>query len=171
MPNPKQPIKLIQAKGKKHLTKAEIEERTNSEVQPTTDKIEPPKYLSKVQKKRFRTIAKELTALGVMGNTDCDALARYIIAEEMYIRITERLTDALNCSESLKDSEDFDGYSDAIAAVDHYAKLHDKYFKQCRTAANDLGLSISARCRLVVPKAPNEKPKNKFDKFQTAQVG
>lgn len=171
MPNPKQPIQLIQAKGKKHLTKSEIEERTRSEVQPNTDNIKPPKYLTPAQKKRFRTIVKDLITLGIMGNTDCDALARYIIAEDMYIKITERLTEALNSSESLEGSEDIDGYSDAVAAVNYYAKLHDKYFKQCRAAANDLGLSISARCRLVVPKAPVEKPKNKFDKFQTSQVG
>lgn len=171
MPNPKQPIQLIQAKGKKHLTKSEIEERTRSEVQPNTDNIKPPKYLTPPQKKRFRTIVKDLIALEIMGNTDCDALARYIIAEDMYIKITERLTEALNSSESLEGSEDIDGYSDAVAAVNYYAKLHDKYFKQCRSAANDLGLSISARCRLVVPKAPAEKPKNKFDKFQTSQVG
>jgi len=40
----------------------------------------------------------------------------------------------------------------------------DKAFKQCRQSANDLGLTISSRCRLVVPKV-EEAPENKFLKF------
>ena len=153
MPNPKQPIQLIQAKGKKHLTKSEIEERTLSEPQPITDGIAPPNFLLKPQKKRFDEIANQLQDLGVMGVTDCDALARYVIAESMYKKITKllRKPQILNDIEALKD----------------YSSIQDKYFKQCRAAANDLGLSISARCRLVVPKAQEKPPKNKFNKFQS----
>ncbi len=157
MPNPKQPIQLIQAKGKKHLTKAEIEERTNGEIQPNTDSIKPPKYLTKGQKERFSIIAKELEDLDVMGNTDCDALARYIIAEEMYIKLSKAV-------KRIKIPDDFQTF-------ERCANLQDKYFKQCRAAANDLGLSISARCRLVIPKAPEKPPENKFDRFQTTQAG
>lgn len=169
MPNPKQPIQLIQAKGKKHLTKSEIEERTRSEVQPNTDNIKPPKYLTPPQKKRFRAIVKDLIALGIMGNTDCDALARYIIAEDMYIKITDKLTEAMESSDLYLDRDDFDidEYMVALKAVEKYAGLQDKYFKQCRAAANDFGLSISARCRLVVPKAQEKPPENKFNKFQS----
>lgn len=153
MPNPKQPIQLIQAKGKKHLTKSEIEERTLSEPQPITDGIAPPNFLLKPQKKRFNEIANQLQDLGVMGVTDCDALARYVIAESMYEKVTKllRKPQILNDIEALKD----------------YSLIQDKYFKQCRSAANDLGLSISARCRLVVPKAQEKPPENKFNKFQT----
>jgi P27 family predicted phage terminase small subunit len=172
MPNPKQPIQLIQAKGNKHLTKSEIEERTRSEVQPNTDNIKPPKYLTPPQKKRFRAIVKDLIALGIMGNTDCDALGRYIIAEDMYIKITDKLAEAMESSDLYLDIDDFDidEYMGALKAVEKYAGLQDKYFKQCRAAANDLGLSISARCRLVVPKAQEKPPENKFNKFQ-AQAG
>lgn len=172
MPNPKQPIQLIQVKGKKHLTKSEIEERSRSEIQPNTDNIKPPKYLTPPQKKRFRAIVKDLIALGIMGNTDCDALARYIIAEDMYIKITDKLAEAMESSDLYLNRDDFDidEYMGALKAVEKYAGLQDKYFKQCRAAANDLGLSISARCRLVVPKAQEKPPKNKFNKFQ-AQAG
>ncbi|MFS1511918.1 hypothetical protein VQL36_05705 [Chengkuizengella sp. SCS-71B] len=31
-------------------------------------------------------------------------------------------------------------------------KSQDKYFSQCRAAASDLGLTISTRCKLVIPK-------------------
>lgn len=38
---------------------------------------------------------------------------------------------------------------------DDYSELlinQDKLFKQCRQASSDLGLTISSRCRLVIPK-------------------
>ena len=48
--------------------------------------------------------------------------------------------------------------------VERLALLQDRYYKQCRQGAADFGLTISSRCRLVVPKA-EEKPQNKFAKF------
>ena len=48
-----------------------------------------------------------------------------------------------------------------------WAKIQERYFKQSRASANDLGLSITSRCRLVVPEAKKETPKeNKFKKFE-----
>lgn len=44
-------------------------------------------------------------------------------------------------------------------------KTQEKLFKMSRQAANDLGLTISSRCKLVVPKKQDETPKNKFNKF------
>ena len=153
MPNVKQPIQLIQAKGKKHLTKAEIEERTRGEIQPETEGIEPPSYLSAKQKRRFNELAEQLKALEIMGVTDCDALARYIVAEEMYIKISKQL----KSSEVIED----------IYLLEKYTAIQDKYFKQCRAAANDLGLSISARCKIVIPKAKEAPSENKFERFKT----
>lgn len=151
MANQRQPIQLIQAKGKKHLTKNEIAERTNSEISPITDGIAPPEYLSKKQKERFEEIAADLCALGIMGNTDCDALARYVEAEAMYIKISR----ILRRREVIED----------IYMLEKYCAIQDKYFKQCRSAANDLGLSISSRCKLVVPKAADPPRENKFSRF------
>lgn len=37
----------------------------------------------------------------------------------------------------------------------------DKLFKQCRQASSDLGLTISSRCKLVIPKKDDDKPKSK----------
>ncbi len=42
--------------------------------------------------------------------------------------------------------------------------MQEKLFKMARAAASDLGLTITSRCKLVVPK-PEEKPKNRFDKY------
>ena len=53
MAGARQPIQLVMAKGAKHLTKKEIEERVSSEVQPCTDGIAAPSYLTAKQKKQF----------------------------------------------------------------------------------------------------------------------
>lgn len=151
MAGPRQPIELVVAKGKKHLTKSEIEQRKNSEVKANSDKIKPPKNLTKDEKKEFKKIANELIEIGIMSNLDCNSLGMYIRAYENYVKVSDRLIDI-----------------DPIDNFDEYNKLsilEDRYTKQCRSHAIDLGLTISSRCKLVVPKPPEEPKKNKFSKF------
>jgi len=143
---PRQPINLIEAKGRKHLTKAEIEERKKSEIQAPSDKIRAPSYLDKELKKEFNKLAKELKEVGIMTNLDVDALARFIIAKKMYVDITEKI---VNNPGLLLDKD--------IVGV------QDKLFKQCRASAGDLGLTISSRCKLAVPK-PEKKEPTEFEK-------
>ena len=78
-------------KGKKHLTKAEIEARKNAEVVAPNDKVKPPAYLTPEQKKKFRKLSKELLAIKLIANVDCDALARLLIAQDQYIEITDKI--------------------------------------------------------------------------------
>jgi P27 family predicted phage terminase small subunit len=154
----RQPIELLKAKGAKHLTKAEIESRENSEIKPITDNIAPPPYLTKKQKDEFNRIAEQLKKLKIMGETDVDALARYITANDFYINAVKKLR-----TKEVRDDP---------FLLDKWATIQDKYFKQCRASANDLGLSISSRCKLVVPEAKNDTPKeNKFKKFEKGVVG
>lgn len=153
MAGQRQPIELIKAKGAKHLTKAEIAEREQSEVKPITDNIIAPEYLTKKQKETFNRLADQLKALKIMGETDVDALARYITANDFYINAVRKMR-----SKEVKDNPVLFG---------QWAKIQERYFKQCRSAANDLGLTISSRCRLVVPERKTETPKeNKFKKFE-----
>lgn len=149
MARPKEPIDLLLAKGKKHLTKAEIENRKSTEVKAPADKIRAPSYLSKECKKEFNKISKELIALGIMANLDIDALARFVIARELYIKLSKKLIDN----------------PDIIIMDKDILASQDKLFKQCRQAAADLGLTISSRCKLVIPKKEEDKPQNKFQKF------
>lgn len=153
MSGQRQPIELVIAKGAKNLTKSEIENRRNSEVQPITDDIVAPTYLTKKQKTEFDKIASQLKKLKIMGETDVDALARYVVANEFYINAVKKM----RSSEVKNDPILFGAW----------AKIQERYFKQCRVSANDLGLSISSRCKLVVPQAKPETPKeNKFKKFE-----
>ena len=152
---PRQPIDLIVAKGKKHLTKAEIEQRRKQEVKAPTDKIHAPDYLTPKQKEKFEEIATTLDDMNIMSNLDCHALARYISAVDMY----EELTRKVRNPKIINDPD----------TLEKYAKLQDRYFKQCHTSANALGLSISSRCKLVLPpSAIKETPKeNKFARFSS----
>lgn len=153
MSGQRQPIELVIANGKKNLTKKEIQERRDSEVKPVTDNIIAPAFLTKKQKGEFERISAQLQKLKIMGETDVDALARYIVANDFYINAVKQMrkTEVKN---------------DPIL-FDKWAKIQERYFKQCRASANDLGLSISSRCKLVVP-ATKEPPKkeNKFSKFE-----
>lgn len=153
MSGQRQPIELVIANGKKNLTKAEIQERLDSEVKPIAENIIAPAYLTVKQKKDFDKIADQLKKLKIMGETDVDALARYIVANDFYINAVKQLR---------KPAVKNDPYK-----FEAWAKIQERYFKQCRSSANDLGLSISSRCRLVVP-ATKEPPKktNKFSKFE-----
>ena len=155
MARPKEPIQLVLAKGNTHLTKAEIEERMRTEVQPVCDKVEPPSYLSKKQKQEFVKYAEQLQKLRIMSETDVDILARYILSQELYIKLTKQLSKR----EVINDP----------FLLDKYIKNQDKAFKQCQSCARELGLTIASRCKLVVPQTePTHQKENKFDKFRKA---
>ncbi|MGX4598955.1 phage terminase small subunit P27 family [Faecalimicrobium sp. JNUCC 81] len=151
MAGQKQPIELVIAKGKKHLTKAEIEERKSMEVKALADNIKPPSNLDKKQKSEFKKISKQLIELDIMSNLDCDALGFYLIAKSRFDKVKEKL-DKLD---PLDNCEDYDKLS----------RFEDRHRKQCREHAIDLGLTISSRCKLVIPKPREEPKKNKFSKF------
>lgn len=157
MAGQRQPIALVEARGSKHLTKKEIESRRNSEVQPLEGDIEAPAYLTVKQKTEFYKIADQLQRLKIMSETDVDALARYVVGNELYIAAVKKLR-----SKNVKNDPDL---------FFKWSRVQDNYFKQVRSAANDLGLSISSRCRLVVPEANTETEKeNKFKKFEKKAV-
>lgn len=158
MPGQRQPIELVLAKGNKHLTKTEIEERKSSEVKPIIDDISPPPYLStKKQKEEFNKIANQLMKLKILGETDVDTLARYILSRDLYVNLTKQIRKKKILEDPI--------------LLDKYMKNQDRAFRQCDICAKALGLTISSRCRLVVPETKQEVPKeNKFKKFEKRAV-
>lgn len=145
---PKQPLAVIQGKGRSnHLTKEEIKKRQEHEerMKGRTDNIVAPSYLTKKQKEEFYKIADELVELEIFTNLDVDNLARYIDSRDQYIKVTR----ALRAMKAVNDGE----------ANDDYAKLQrtrNTLFTECRNAASDLGLSITSRLSLVIPKKEEE---------------
>ena len=157
MARPRQPTNLIIAKGTKHFTQDEIKERLAREITPIDDNIIAPGFLTKKQTEDFYKISDQLKRLKIMGETDVDALARYIVSRDMYVNAVKQLQKKEIKNDPLQ--------------YDKWLSIQDKLFKQSRASASDLGLTISSRCRLVVPETNTEtQSKNKFAKFEKRPV-
>lgn len=162
----REPIDLIIAKGKKHLTKEEIAERRNSEINIDDYKnVKAPRYLSKKQKNEFTEIATKLVDIGIMSELDEDCLARYLIAKDNYLKFTKLLNTAMKNKASKQYKENAEMQRILSLDIEAYLIQQDRAFKQCNTCADKLGLTITSRCRLQVPQAPEKPKENKFAKF------
>ena len=142
MAGQRQPTDLVIAKGRKHFTKADIAKRRAQEISVPFKDIEAPPYLPKNLIDDFYDIAYKLLAIGIMTELDENCLAQYLISQNLYLQYTKLITQAVN--------------NGNIDSVTKYAVTQDKFFRQCRTAATDLGLTISSRCKLVIPETHND---------------
>lgn len=165
MAGARKPMLLNLANGGKNWTKEEIEERLSSEVQPVTDGIAAPSFLTAKQKTTFDRIAGQLQKLEIMGETDCDTLARYVVAQSLYEQAVKDLRAVQKQKPKDMDPDQLFSWADALNTMD---KRTERYFKQANTAAAALGLTISSRCKLVVPVKDEEPKVNKFKKFEKA---
>jgi P27 family predicted phage terminase small subunit len=162
MAGARKPMNLNLALGGKHWTKEEIKERTEREVQPITDGIAAPSYLTAKQKKQFNIIADQLKRIGIMGETDNDTLARYVTAQELYEQAVKDLQKLQKACPKNTDPLELVTWAGLLERLD---KRVERYFKQATAAAAKLGLTISDRCRLAVPKAAEAPKVNKFSCF------
>lgn len=138
MPGPRQPTDLVEAKGRKHLSRAEAAKRRAGEVQvPRPKTVKVPKWIPESLKKDFRRLSKQLLACGLYTDLDSDTLGRYLVAQHQYLIATDETEKAL----ARRDQE----------AADSWGRIQERYFKQARNCANDMGLTVTSRCRLVVP--------------------
>lgn len=175
MAGTRQPLEVIQGKGRKHLTKAEIENRKRTEVKAASDNIKPPSFLGAKQKKRFTEIANELLDIDIIANIDCDALGRLIVVEDEFIAINKALKKTplmINRRISLE-KKDEDGNPVCVEVEEKVVNpeynqlqiMRGRVFKECRQGAADFGLTISSRCRLVVARGGEPPKENKFMKY------
>ncbi len=164
MARPRQPIDLIAQKGRKHLTIAEYAERKRSEVQAASDNIKPPAFLTKKEREKFEEIAKQLIDLKIMTNLDCDILARYIRAETEYIKVSKQLQKIKFVPDKKSMVSEDVQLAEQYTQYNYLSKIQNRAMKACNENARELGLTISSRCRLVIPKEKEEKPENKFMK-------
>ena len=154
MAGPRLPIEVVEARGKKNLTKAEAAARKESEPRnPNPVKtLRPPKWLPESQKKEFAQIAKELIALmpTLVSKLDADTIATYCIARQEWAAATNKVNAAIK----MGDLEEAQGWS----------LVQDRCFKTARACATDLGMTITSRCRMVVPQATESK-KTDFERL------
>lgn len=152
MPGPRQPTDLIKANGRKHLSKAEEAERRRGEVRVAVPKTAtPPKWLPEPLKKDFRAIGKKLIQAGIYTALDADALARYMVAQHQYLLATNEAEKALAAKN--------------LEIADAWSKVQERYAKQARNHAADLGLTVTARCRLVIPAGPSKQAGEESNPF------
>lgn len=154
MSGKRQPTDLIKAKGRKHLSRAEEAARRDGEVPnptPQGAKIRAPNWLPEDLRAEFNDLRGQLVALGIFAKLDRDTLARYLIAHQIYLRAVRYVQFALDKGDS--------------AGADKWSSVQNKYFKQCRECANDLGLTISSRCKLVLPPKEEDPEVDEFTAF------
>lgn len=140
MGRPRKPIAVLKAEGKSHMTKEQIEKREAEELDVPFKDIKPPSYLAKNQKRKFKDLANKLLALGIMTELDVDCLARYIISQDLYIAYTKAINDNLEKGE-------FD---------DKLQNMQDKAFRQAQATARTMGLTITDRCKIIIPVPPDD---------------
>ena len=144
MPGPRVPTDVLKANGRKHLSKKEEAERRAGEVTVAPPaKAKAPKWLPEGLKKEFRELGKKLIAAGLYTELDADTLGRYLVAHRQWLMATQEANRYL----AAKD----------VGNADAWSKMQERYFKQCRNCANDMGLTVTSRCRLVVPDNPVQK--------------
>lgn len=143
MAGKRQPTDVVIANGRKHLSKKEEAERRAGEVKVAPAKTaKPPKWLQEELKKDFRRLGKQLIAAGLYTELDADTLGRYLVAQHQWELATHEVEKAL----AEIDPEEAEDWS----------RIQDRYFKQARNCASDMGLTMTSRCRLVVPDTGNQ---------------
>lgn len=148
MAGTRQPTDLVVAKGKKHLTKAETARRKARE--PTLSapkdgegsKIRAPSWLPKWLVEDFNDLRAQLVEAGIFAKMDRDTLGRYLVAQHQFVAAMKKLNDAL-------DSGDEDGCAS-------WGREQERAFKQARACASDLGLTVTSRCKLVLPEGAKD---------------
>lgn len=168
-----EPVKLILSKGKSHhLTKEMIEQRTSQEVPVLNDDIHPPDFLTtKKDLQKFEFIAQNLNAIGIMSNLDADVIGRYINSEKDWLRYSKLVDSAMTNLKIALENDELEKVEKYTLLLKEYESMKAKAFSRCQECASHLGLTISSRCKLVLP-PKNEAPKeNKFGKFKKEGAG
>lgn len=158
MPGPRQPTDLLKATGRKHLSRAEEAERRSREarVEPART-AKPPKWFPEELKKDFRALGKRLIAAGLYTDLDADTLGRYLVAQHQWVTATAETEKAL----AQRDQEQ----------AEVWGRIQERYFKQARNCANDMGLTVTSRCRLVVSESARQKTEDDNPFLQLIQAG
>ena len=150
MPGARQPTDLIVAKGRKHLSQAEEAERRSSELKvPPAKTAKPPKWLPDDLKKDYRAIGKKLIEAGLLTDLDADTLGRYLVSHAQWLKAAQYAQEYLEAG--------------ATKSADDWGRIQERYFKAARSCAADLGLTVTSRCKLVIPPpAADDEEKNPF---------
>ena len=152
----REPAALSEAKGSSNIGKDELKRRYEQELKVDLTEVHAPSWLDGGSAEEFYEIAAKLAHVDerLFTELDEDVLARYLVAKSSYVEMTSLV------SKEMKKKRGQD--------VDKLAKLtraQNTYFNQCHTCASALGLTITSRCRIVIPKVEEAPKANRFAKF------
>ena len=156
------------ANSRHHYTKTELFDMTQ-QLDETSGKfkdIVAPSDLSRKQKGEFYDYAYKLLDYG-MSELDEWALAAFIRSKDLYLYYMDEMKKTVKAKPINKwqaiaaiDDEDLRELITKIVEkqrsadlLKDYQNLADKQFKQCISCAAALGLTISSRAKLLIPKS------------------
>ncbi len=140
MPGKRQPTALVAANGRKHLSRSETDERLDHEVHvPPPEQAVPPKWLPKRLHEEFHEVGEILLAAGLYAELDRDVLAQYFLARDRWLKADKKAAAAIRADDEKLARE--------------WTSVQGTYFRQARQCAESMGLSVTSRCRIVVPAA------------------
>lgn len=148
------PIDLMLVKGKKNLTKQEIEARKAAEeaLKPRAENIEAPEWLTDVAKEEFYRQAELLKEIKLITEADIVQLATYCDAYADYVE----------CSKIIQEEGLMVEYTNKAAEtnkVPHPLLTKKKQlFEQMKAMASEFGLTPSARAKIALPKKEEKEP-------------
>ena len=73
---------------------------------------------------------------------DIDSLARFILSREQYLAIMQQIDNTSLMKEDNTVNPEYE----------RLTTLANKYFTMCRQTAGDCGLTITSRCKIILPK-------------------
>lgn len=137
----KEPVDLIVLKGKKHLTKAEIEARKEEEIKVVPDELVIPYGLTEEQERLFVQTYNDLAEYDMATHLEMDILTRFVKAKSEYDRLSALI--------------------EQMEVDDFYLKvltLRLRVSEELRKCECDLGLNVFARMKMVAPKKDKPEP-------------
>lgn len=177
-------LSVVDGQKGKHWTKEEVENRKSSEINmPKPKTLSPPSWLSADGKKLFRKYAKQLLDFptGIVCTLDVGTLARYCDCEFSYaeasthksawMEVARRRMEAISQPDAVAVSE-LDtqrvkkAYEEAKAQVDFWSAQMVKFEKIARSCATEMGMTVSSRCRLIVPKSQEQEADDPLAELQ-----
>lgn len=153
MPGSRLPLEVLEERGKKHLSGDERKKRYDEEIRnpKPVKRLTPPKWLSKQLHDEFRAISAELISLmpSFVSRLDATTIAWYCVYHSEWLAATQNLNSAINKSDEDK--------------VQKWSLVQSRLFAQARSCAQDLGMNISSRCKLIIPqKTEQNNPDDEF---------
>ena len=142
----KVPVAIIEARGKSNpASREERERRRDAELHLAEGMHEcpPPAFIAgdEDRTERFLDLAAMLTRImpDNFGAPDADCLGRYVVAQSQFEAFTERIDAAM----ASKDPDFKD--------MRRLQLMQSDAFMRATKTASELGLTVTSRCKLVVP--------------------